>query len=146
MVMEFFILVKKTYLFVRSIVCEVCVSHSSNSTMNSTESRIYKGVVVAPHVPRSQGGLYWGYSVRLASGLSMYNTHTAMNTLTHRYRHITHTILSQYVQNVHLTLFVLNVTTGTVFTECPYKEGYDLTIGTSEKGCNIDQASIKPFK
>ncbi|XP_046900851.1 putative methyltransferase C9orf114 homolog [Hypomesus transpacificus] len=74
-----------------------------NKNQNN-ESRIYKGVVVAPHVPRSQGGLYWGYSVRLASGLS------------------------------------------TVFTECPYKEGYDLTIGTSEKGCNIDQASIKPFK
>lgn len=36
-----------------------------------TESRLYKGVVVAPHVPRTEGGLYWGYTVRLASCLSM---------------------------------------------------------------------------
>lgn len=34
------------------------------------ESKVYKGVVVAPHVPRTDGGLYWGYSVRLASCLS----------------------------------------------------------------------------
>ncbi|CAC5404731.1 SPOUT1 [Mytilus coruscus] len=27
---------------------------------------------------------------------------------------------------------------GAVFTECPYKSGYDLTIGTSEKGSHID--------
>lgn len=27
---------------------------------------------------------------------------------------------------------------GAVFTECPYKSGYDLTIGTSERGSNID--------
>lgn len=74
-----------------------------NKTQNK-ESRLFKGVVVAPHVPRTKGGLYWGYSVRLASGLS------------------------------------------TVFSECPYKEGYDLTIGTSERGSCIDQASIKPFK
>lgn len=34
------------------------------------ESRLYKGVVVAPHVPRTEAGLYWGYTVRLASCLS----------------------------------------------------------------------------
>lgn len=27
---------------------------------------------------------------------------------------------------------------GAVFAECPYKSGYDLTIGTSERGSNID--------
>lgn len=27
---------------------------------------------------------------------------------------------------------------GAVFTECPYKSGYDLTIGTSERGSDID--------
>ncbi|XP_023279759.1 putative methyltransferase C9orf114 homolog [Seriola lalandi dorsalis] len=68
------------------------------------ESKIYQGVVVAPHVPRTEGGLYWGYSVRLASCLSA------------------------------------------VFTESPYKEGYDLTIGTSERGSSMDQSTMSPFK
>ncbi|KAM9307090.1 uncharacterized protein KZ484_000421 [Pholidichthys leucotaenia] len=63
-----------------------------------------QGVVVAPHVPRTEGGLYWGYTVRLASCLSA------------------------------------------VFTEGPYKEGYDLTIGTSERGSNVDQATLSSFK
>ncbi|KAK3524597.1 hypothetical protein QTP70_029919 [Hemibagrus guttatus] len=70
----------------------------------TTESRVYKGVVVAPQVPRTEGGLYWGYSVRLASCLSA------------------------------------------VMTECPFKDGYDLTIGTSEKGSNADDATLPPFR
>ncbi|XP_077050655.1 putative methyltransferase C9orf114 homolog [Siphateles boraxobius] len=74
-----------------------------NKSQNK-EGRVYKGVVVAPHVPRTEGGLYWGYSVRLASCLSA------------------------------------------VFTECPYKDGYDLTIGTSEKGNNTDHVTLSPFK
>ncbi|KAJ8286866.1 hypothetical protein GJAV_G00044240 [Gymnothorax javanicus] len=68
------------------------------------ESKVLKGTVVAPHTPRTEGGLYWGYIVRLASGLS------------------------------------------SVFTECPYKDGYDLTIGTSERGSNIDCLTLSPFK
>ncbi|XP_034047403.1 putative methyltransferase C9orf114 homolog isoform X1 [Thalassophryne amazonica] len=74
------------------------------SKTQTEESKSYKGVVVAPHVPRTEGGSYWGYSVRLASCLSA------------------------------------------VFTESPYKEGYDLTVGTSEKGNNIDQITLSPFK
>lgn len=35
-----------------------------------SEGKLYNGRVVAPHVPRTEGGLYWGYSVRLASCLS----------------------------------------------------------------------------
>ncbi|XP_033951852.1 putative methyltransferase C9orf114 homolog [Pseudochaenichthys georgianus] len=70
----------------------------------SNESKMCKGVVVAPHLPRTEGGLYWGYSVRLASCLSA------------------------------------------VFTESPYEDGYDLTIGTSEKGSNLDQSTLSPFK
>ncbi|KAK7896449.1 hypothetical protein WMY93_021774 [Mugilogobius chulae] len=70
----------------------------------SEESKVYKGVVVAPHVPRTEGGLYWGYTVRLASCLSA------------------------------------------VFTESPYKDGYDLTVGTSERGSSLDQTSLTPFK
>uniref|UniRef100_A0A7N6ARM8 28S rRNA (uridine-N(3))-methyltransferase n=1 Tax=Anabas testudineus TaxID=64144 RepID=A0A7N6ARM8_ANATE len=74
-----------------------------NKTQNQ-DSKVYQGIVVAPHVPRTEGGLYWGYSVRLASCLSA------------------------------------------VFTESQYKEGYDLTIGTSERGSNIDQTTLSPFK
>uniref|UniRef100_A0A3P8U8A2 28S rRNA (uridine-N(3))-methyltransferase n=1 Tax=Amphiprion percula TaxID=161767 RepID=A0A3P8U8A2_AMPPE len=74
------------------------------SKTQSQESKLCKGVVVAPHVPRTEGGLYWGYTVRLASCLS------------------------------------------SVFTESPYKEGYDLTIGTSERGSNMDQSTLSPFK
>ncbi|XP_055036872.2 putative methyltransferase C9orf114 homolog [Misgurnus anguillicaudatus] len=68
------------------------------------DSKVHQGSVVAPHVPRTLRGLYWGYSVRLASCLS------------------------------------------SVFTECPYKEGYDLTVGTSEKGNNADDITLSPFK
>ncbi|XP_013862036.1 putative methyltransferase C9orf114 homolog [Austrofundulus limnaeus] len=74
------------------------------SKTQNQESRLYKGVVVAPHVPRTEGGLYWGYTVRLASCLS------------------------------------------SVFTQSPYKEGYDLTVGTSERGTNVDQSTLPPFK
>ncbi|XP_026029154.1 putative methyltransferase C9orf114 homolog [Astatotilapia calliptera] len=74
------------------------------SKTQNPEGKAYKGVVVAPHVPRTEGGYYWGYSVRLASCLSA------------------------------------------VFTESPFKGGYDLTIGTSERGSNADQASLTPFK
>ncbi|XP_061434750.1 putative methyltransferase C9orf114 homolog [Lethenteron reissneri] len=62
------------------------------------------GRVVAPHVPRTRAGIYWGYTVRLASGL------------------------------------------GDVFTECPFKGGYDLTIGTSERGASVDDVSLPPFR
>ncbi|KAF1377724.1 hypothetical protein PFLUV_G00203710 [Perca fluviatilis] len=74
------------------------------SKTQSPESKICKGAVVAPHLPRTEAGLYWGYSVRLASCLSA------------------------------------------VFTESPYDEGYDLTIGTSERGSSVDQTSLSPFK
>uniref|UniRef100_G3PU36 28S rRNA (uridine-N(3))-methyltransferase n=1 Tax=Gasterosteus aculeatus TaxID=69293 RepID=G3PU36_GASAC len=69
--------------------------------LNKTQKQ---GAVVAPHLPRTEGGIYWGYSVRLASCLSA------------------------------------------VFTESPHKEGYDLTIGTSERGSNVDQATLSPFR
>ncbi|CAF97123.1 unnamed protein product [Tetraodon nigroviridis] len=71
---------------------------------HSPENKHCKGVVVAPHVPRTEGGLYWGYSVRLASCLSA------------------------------------------VFTESQFKDGYDVTIGTSERGTNLDQTAVPPFK
>ncbi|TKS84764.1 putative methyltransferase C9orf114 -like protein [Collichthys lucidus] len=74
-----------------------------NKTQNQ-ENKLYKGVVVPPHVPRTEGGLYWGYTVRLASCLSA------------------------------------------VFSESPHEEGYDVTVGTSERGSNVDQTTLSPFK
>ncbi|XP_072908462.1 putative methyltransferase C9orf114 homolog isoform X2 [Hemitrygon akajei] len=68
------------------------------------ESKRFKGTVVAPHVPRMESGLYWGYTVRLASCLSA------------------------------------------VFTECPFEDGYDLTIGTSERGSNTDGTTLPSFR
>jgi len=35
---------------------------------------------------------------------------------------------------------------GKVFTECPYKSGYDLTIGTSENGGDVDQLSPLDYR
>lgn len=60
-----------------------------------------KGIVVSPSVPRIETGIYWGYSVRLASNLT------------------------------------------DVLVKCPYGEGYDLTIGTSDKGTSIDDVPTK---
>ncbi|XP_077161256.1 28S rRNA (uridine-N(3))-methyltransferase isoform X2 [Paroedura picta] len=67
------------------------------------DSKMRKGTVVSSHQPRTVSGLYWGYSVRLASCLSA------------------------------------------VFAECPFKEGYDLSIGTSERGASVDQAVVPSF-
>lgn len=63
-----------------------------------------KGFIVPPDVPRSDTGIYWGYTVRLANNLTE------------------------------------------VLTQCPYKNGYDLTIGTSDKGNSIDDVESKSIK
>ncbi|NXK32149.1 CI114 methyltransferase, partial [Piprites chloris] len=68
------------------------------------EAKVHKGTVVSSHHPRTVSGLYWGYSVRLASCLSA------------------------------------------VFSECPFKEGYDLSIGTSERGSPVDQVTLPSFR
>ncbi|XP_054769585.2 putative methyltransferase C9orf114 [Lytechinus pictus] len=61
--------------------------------------------VVSPSAPRLEAGLYWGYSVRLASSL------------------------------------------GAVFTGCPFSaDGYDLTIGTSERGTTANKVDLPYFK
>uniref|UniRef100_A0A8C1E9T7 SPOUT domain containing methyltransferase 1 n=1 Tax=Cyprinus carpio TaxID=7962 RepID=A0A8C1E9T7_CYPCA len=78
--------------------------HKDLQFAGDLDGKVYKGVVVAPHIPRTEAGLYWGYSVRLASCLSA------------------------------------------VFTECPYKDGYDLTVGTSERGNSADHITLPPFK
>ena len=53
---------------------------------------------VHPDTPRTEGGFYWGYSVRKCKSLS------------------------------------------SVFTECPYENGYDISIGTSERGTPLHTA------
>lgn len=60
---------------------------------------------VDPAAPRTEGGYYWGYTVRKASSLS------------------------------------------SVFTESPYENGYDVSIGTSERGTPISKtfSSSKPL-
>ncbi|XP_061867296.1 putative methyltransferase C9orf114 homolog isoform X1 [Colius striatus] len=68
------------------------------------EAKVRKGTVVSSQHPRTAAGLYWGYSVRLASCLSA------------------------------------------VFSECPFKDGYDLSIGTSERGSSVDQATLPSFR
>ena len=52
----------------------------------------FKGTAVAPSAPVSECGVYWGYTVRMASSLSA------------------------------------------ALSECPWKEGYDVMLGTSERG------------
>ncbi|CAG9818380.1 unnamed protein product [Phaedon cochleariae] len=68
------------------------------------QSKKLKGLVVSPKTPRKETGVYWGYSVRIATSLSK------------------------------------------VFSQCPYKNGYDLTLGTSDKGTSVDEFSCPPFK
>lgn len=63
-----------------------------------------KGIVVPPNMPRSETGIYWGYTVRVANNLTE------------------------------------------VITKSPYKEGYDLTIGTSDKGTPIDNVGVKSLE
>ncbi|VDP53641.1 unnamed protein product [Soboliphyme baturini] len=33
-----------------------------------------------------------------------------------------------------------------VFSECPYADGYDLTVGTSERGKNLDHVEFPSFR
>ncbi|KAM6184860.1 LOW QUALITY PROTEIN: uncharacterized protein ACDL77_013433 [Rhynchocyon petersi] len=68
------------------------------------ESKTYRGKVVSSQDPRTKAGLYWAYSVRLASCLSA------------------------------------------VFAEAPFKDGYDLTIGTSERGSDVASAQLPSFR
>jgi len=62
------------------------------------------GKVVSPSQPRTLGGLYWGYTTRLADSLSA------------------------------------------VLNSSPYKGGYDMTIGTSEKGVRVEEVVVDKFE
>ncbi|XP_054513808.1 kynurenine--oxoglutarate transaminase 1 isoform X8 [Pan troglodytes] len=68
------------------------------------DCKTYHGKVVSSQDPRTKAGLYWGYTVRLASCLSA------------------------------------------VFAEAPFQDGYDLTIGTSERGSDVASAQLPNFR
>uniref|UniRef100_A0A4W5LFT4 28S rRNA (uridine-N(3))-methyltransferase n=1 Tax=Hucho hucho TaxID=62062 RepID=A0A4W5LFT4_9TELE len=55
------------------------------------------------------------------------------------------TVHMNQIQNKGRSTSLLSILCN-VFTECPHKEGYDLTIGTSEKGGDVDKTSLSPFK
>ncbi|XP_077986898.1 28S rRNA (uridine-N(3))-methyltransferase-like [Glandiceps talaboti] len=81
----------------------VTVKLDNKGVLSGKEKKFHLGQVVAPIAPRVDRGLYWGYSVRLASSLA------------------------------------------SIFSECPYKGGYDLSIGTSDRGENADQVTLPKF-
>lgn len=70
------------------------------------EGEVLPARLVPPSEPRTAGGLYWGYTTRLASGLSE------------------------------------------ALTDSPFEGGYDLIVGTSERGSAAEapQLALPPFK
>lgn len=74
------------------------------SDFDLESGKVIKGKVVPPSAPRTEEGLYWGYTVRLADSLS------------------------------------------SVFTKSAFKGGYDFTVGTSERGENVDTTSTNLVK
>ncbi|XP_036356622.1 putative methyltransferase C9orf114 homolog [Octopus sinensis] len=69
-----------------------------------SKTNILKGTAVSFSTPRTEAGIYWGYTVRMADSLS------------------------------------------SVITECPYEEGYDTIIGTSDKGTSVDELKLEKFR
>lgn len=72
--------------------------------MDQENPKKMKGFIVPPTEPKSETGIYWGYSVKLAKNLSE------------------------------------------VLNKSSYKKGYDLTIGTSDKGTSIDDVPPKSLQ
>ena len=62
---------------------------------STRHQHILRGQAVSAAEPREVNGTYWGYTVRMAAGLSA------------------------------------------IFDECPFEGGYDLTVGTSERGAFV---------
>ncbi len=80
------------------------------------------GTVVPPSAPRTTLGLYWGYTVRMADCLSDVFTNSPHKVMYINISNITHCLI---------ILFDL-------------KGGYDLVIGTSERGTNVDTLNTIP--
>ena len=77
---------------------EAKIPPKTRVTLKFEEGTRTKAEPIHPTAPRTEGGYYWGYSVRRAETLSA------------------------------------------VFTESPYDNGYDASIGTSERGKSITRA------
>ncbi|KAI4547482.1 hypothetical protein MG293_004037, partial [Ovis ammon polii] len=82
------------------------------------QSKTYRGKVVSSQDPRTKAGLYWGYTVRLASCLMAWGEQGPSE---------------------------LASPAGAVFAEAPFQDGYDLTIGTSERGSDVASAQFPNF-
>jgi methyltransferase len=67
-------------------------------TLKMSQDGTPRGEPCSPEAPRTEGGLYWGYTVRRCTSLS------------------------------------------SVFEECAYEGGYDLSVGTSERGVLLSEA------
>ncbi|EPY83304.1 kynurenine--oxoglutarate transaminase 1-like isoform 1 [Camelus ferus] len=84
------------------------------------ESKTYRGKVVSSQDPRTKAGLYWGYTVRLASCLTKRLWLVGDRAPQSR--------------------------PPAVFAEAPFQDGYDLTIGTSERGSDVASAQLPNFR
>ena len=83
------------------IRCTVKLDPKAYPPPHSNKKGVMKGTVVSPTTPRDEGGMYWGYTTRLASSINA------------------------------------------IFEECPYEGGYDLKVGTSERGdVSIDDSKF----
>ncbi|XP_045052932.2 putative methyltransferase C9orf114 homolog isoform X1 [Desmodus rotundus] len=92
------------------------------------ECKTYRGKVVSSQDPRTKAGLYWGYTVRLASCLIYTPTAKQLGLVGRR------------------TPTELASPPGAVFAEAPFQDGYDLTIGTSERGSDVASAQLPSFR
>ncbi|XP_049752279.1 putative methyltransferase C9orf114 homolog isoform X2 [Elephas maximus indicus] len=106
------------------------------------ESKTYRGKVVSSQDPRTKAGLYWGYTVRLASCLSKDQVFSCdyPSFPLGGSREPCLTLKSDWgPRSTSLSL-------GAVFAEAPFKDGYDLTIGTSERGSDVASAQLPSFR
>jgi predicted SPOUT superfamily RNA methylase MTH1 len=80
-----------------------------------------KGIVVSPKVPRKTAGVYWGYRTRIAGSIGKVFSECPFD-----------------VSVIEYTYFDLMFTVYSMI-----KGGYDCTIGTSERGRNIDEITTE---
>ncbi|KAB0407086.1 hypothetical protein E2I00_004242, partial [Balaenoptera physalus] len=109
------------------------------------ESKTYRGKVVSSQDPRTKAGLYWGYTVRLASCLTGTRTVSACSIADFpaRVRGLAVDLLPKPRPPTRTRSQV--AVACAVFAEAPFQDGYDLTIGTSERGSDVASAQLPNF-
>lgn len=60
--------------------------------------------------------------------------------------HQIHTCTAKLLRLVERTPTELASSPGAVFAEAPFQDGYDLTIGTSERGSDVASAQLPSFR